>query len=551
MGKKRKKVDQFLQSRKQSQEIALEEKTQLSNRFFRASVGVVMVLLMLAVAAPARWTEVLGLGVLLGLVSILGSLVVSRLSPWVFPGPAKFNQFVLVVMGAICVYKLILLYGWPVYCTPLPLVAMVVGMAYHQVAATFVVLGLAFFLALMAPAGAGLVGAGLPIIHFPLAVVLSIGGVVSVLGVARVRKQSRPVLVGMYSGLLQAAAIICLQLVGREGDLAFRDLSDPGFFRDPFCGFLSGVVCGGIVTSFLPAIESFFQVVTERRLLDLADPSHKLLRVLRERAPGTFQHTLGVQQLARAAAEAIDADVLLTEVGAYYHDIGKIFKPEYFVENMGEDRTIHDRLRPSMSKMIIISHVKDGMLLAREERLPQQIIDMIPMHHGTTVVEFFYRKARKQSGEEETPGEDVSYRYPGPRPRFAEAGILMLADVVEAIAKTMAEPTSNRFRDMVREVIMRRLQDGQFDLCNLTIADFRKIEDSFVRTLTNMYHSRINYDDADADDSGDVDVNETTTSLRAGRTGARPRRATRPIKTSEGGAGGAEGGVVAGSVRRS
>jgi hypothetical protein len=247
------------------------------------------------------------------------------------------------------------------------------------------------------------------------------------------------------------------------------------------------------VTSLLPAIEGFFEIMTERRLLDLADPSNDLLRVLRERAPGTYQHTLGVAQIASNAAEAIGADRLLAEVGAYYHDIGKIFKPEYFVENMGEDKTIHERLRPSMSKMVIISHVKDGIELGREAGLPERIVDMIPMHHGTTVVEYFFQKARRETGEEDEGPVETEYRYPGSKPRFREAGILMLSDMVEAIAKTETEPNPSRFRTMVHDQILKRLLDGQLDESDLTLNDLRVIEDSFVRTLTTMYHGRIRY----------------------------------------------------------
>jgi putative nucleotidyltransferase with HDIG domain len=193
------------------------------------------------------------------------------------------------------------------------------------------------------------------------------------------------------------------------------------------------------------------------------------------------------------------ADPLLCQVGAYYHDIGKIVKPEYFVENMGENRGIHERLRPSMSKLIIISHVKEGIELAREDGLPDRIIDMIPMHHGTTVVEYFFHKARELSegGSHESEAE---YRYPGPKPRFKEAGILMLADTMEAVAKTIQEPSHARFQGMAHEIIQKRMLDGQLDECNLTMRDLNRIEESFARTLTNMYHARIRYP---ADEKGE------------------------------------------------
>ena len=265
--------------------------------------------------------------------------------------------------------------------------------------------------------------------------------------------------------------------------------------REPGYGLAGGVLWGAVLTSLLPAIERFFGVVTERRLLDLGDPSNKLLQVLRERAPGTYMHTLGVQQLTRNAAEAIGGDVLLAEVGAFYHDIGKIVKPEYFVENMGEDRSIHDRLRPSMSKMIIISHVKDGILLAREEKLPSahhRHDSDAPRDDGRRVL-LSERRAERAGKKTRLrvrirPTATRAQSLSSPRPAF-----LMLADAAEAISKTIREPSSNRFRDMVREIIMKRLQDGQLDECNLTIADLRKIEDSFVRTLTGMFHGRINY----------------------------------------------------------
>ena len=256
----------------------------------------------------------------------------------------------------------------------------------------------------------------------------------------------------------------------------------------------------------MPLIERMLGIVTERRLLALSDHDNELLKILRNRAPGTYQHTLGVAQLASNASEAIGADALLTQVGAYYHDVGKIVKPEYFVENMGEDKSIHSRLKPSMSKLIIISHVKEGIELALEAKLPERLVDMIPMHHGTTVVEYFFHKALEESeAEDKSPESDTEYRYPGPKPRFPEAGVLMLADAVEAIAKSMPDPNTNRFRDAVNVVIRQRLLDGQLDECGLTIKDLRKIADSFVRTLTTMYHGRIRYPSSVDEVSTEVD----------------------------------------------
>jgi hypothetical protein len=504
-----KRLEQFLNSRRQTPEATLEERWKLSGRVSRVLVGLAGVLFLVVVVRPPTGPGAVALAVLLGSLLGLGAACVLRIQPDRLRNAGRFNQVVLLFAAAVLVAKAMLLLRWPPYLVPLPLFAMVASMAFQQLVALLGGLGLAFFTAAISPTAPSLVpGAEFPRLDLQLAVVLSVGVVVSVLGVVRVRRQSRPVVVGFYAGLVQSLVLLCFRVLpesfslsplgGRSASELIESEEVTSFladlFRDPGLSFCNGIICGGIVTSFLPAIERLFSVMTERRLLDLADPSNNLLRVLRERAPGTFQHTLGVQQLAHEASEAIAADALLADVGAYYHDIGKIYKPEYFVENMGEDKSIHSRLRPSMSKLIIISHVKDGIVLAKEEKLPQKIIDMIPMHHGTTVVEYFYHKSREQRGDDPARGGDeFEYRYPGPRPTFPEAGVLMLADAVEAIAKTLVDPTPNRLRDVVRGLVHKRLLDGQLDECNLTMADLKKIEDSFVKTLTNMYHSRIRY----------------------------------------------------------
>lgn len=497
MPRKKRKLDQFLSQRRKGQELALAERAHLFVRIFRVLVVAASLLFLAVIADPYNATHAIGVAVLLLVLTGLEGICLNRLEPGVFDRPASFAKLIFLVLLTYGLYRLVA--EWSPFLAPLPMFAMVVALVYSQVTALLVVLMMAFFIGLTSPRvdAVGFMNR----IDFPLAFVLTIGGVTAILGMKRIRKQSKPAVVGFFAGAAQAVTIFALNLVRK--DFAPGALFDPKGLRDllidPGWGCLGGIISGGIVTTLLPAIERFFQIVTDRRLLDLQDPSNELLKALRERAPGTYQHSLGVAQLARNAAEAIGGDALLAEVGTLYHDIGKIVKPEYFVENMGEDKSIHDRLRPSMSKMIVISHVKDGMDLAWETGLPQRIIDLIPMHHGTTVVEYFYQKARRETAEaEDAPGE-VEYRYPGPKPRFREAGILMLADSVEAIAKTEAEPNPSRFRAMVHDQILKRLLDGQLDESDLTLNDLRVIEDSFVRTLTNMYHSRIKYP---SDDSG-------------------------------------------------
>lgn len=501
MAKKRKskRIDEFLRSRQQGQEVVLKETTRQANLIFRLVVtaALVFLLLLLLNIGKQKLLEQVGFAGILTMVTVLGVLVINRIQPTLFQSTAKFNQFVLLIVLTVSLSWGMGQVNWPPFLLPLPALAMIAGLAYRNMVAILLCGGIASYLALLQQATLLELNPTLPesFNPFVLAVSLSLGAVVSVLGVRQVRKQSQPVLVGLKAGVVQALAVLCFKAMEPS---ALSDLDLGGWLSDPGYALLGGLISGGIVTSLLPQIEVAFGVLTERRLLELADPSNKLLRVLRERAPGTFQHTLGVQQLAHDATEAIGGNVLLADVGAYYHDVGKIYKPEYFAENMGKDKSIHDRLRPSMSKLIIMSHVKEGIILAREEKLPQQVIDMIPMHHGTTVVEFFYHKARQEDGEEEDNfTEDTEYRYPGPRPTFPEAGVLMLADSIEAIAKGLHEPTSARFREIAKEMIRKRIFDGQLDECHLTMADLYKIEESFEATLTNIYHGRVEYPDTE------------------------------------------------------
>lgn len=503
MAKKKRRLDQFLSSRRKNPDVILAECAQRSNRLFRLVVGGALTFLLALLVRPPDLPYSTGLGLFLATVTVLGGLCLHRLQPGVFDRSSSFNKFVLLVCLEVAIFRILILVEWSPLLTPLPLLAMIVALAYSQATSLISVLALAFILGLTSPRLGTLNfdpfdGLSLPILlrfDLPLALVLTAGSVAATLGMRRVREQSKPVAVGFYTGIVQAGMTLAMQLMAQGFSL--QVFQDPAavkvLWRDPGLAFAGGLLSGGILTCLLPSIERYFNFVTERRLLVLADPSNEILSVLRERAPGTYQHTLDVSLLAGNAAEAIGGDRLLAEVGALYHDIGKMHKPEYFVENMGEDKSIHDRLRPHMSKMIIVSHVKDGILMAREEKLPQRIIDMIPMHHGTTVVEYFYQKARRAVVEEEDAPSDTDFRYPGPKPRFREAGILMMADMVEAIAKSIPDPNPSRFKTMVHDQILKRLLDGQLDESDLTLNDLRVIEDSLVKTLTNKHHIRIKY----------------------------------------------------------
>jgi hypothetical protein len=218
-----------------------------------------------------------------------------------------------------------------------------------------------------------------------------------------------------------------------------------------------------------------------------------ILKDLILQAPGTYHHSIMTGSLVEAAAKSIAANPLLARVSAYYHDIGKLKKPLYFIENVGGIQNKHDHLTPSMSSLILISHVKDGVELAHETRLGQRIAHIIRQHHGTSLISYFYQKAKeKENPEMDSPNEE-DFRYPGPKPQTKEAGIVMLADAVEAASRTLSEPTPARIKGLVERIINSIFLDGQLEECELTLKDLHKIEESFTRILTAIFHQRIDY----------------------------------------------------------
>lgn len=248
-----------------------------------------------------------------------------------------------------------------------------------------------------------------------------------------------------------------------------------------------------LVSAFIPLFESLFHYTTNIKLLELANLNSPLLRDLMVKAPGTYHHSVVVGNLVEAAAEAIGANPLLARVAAYYHDIGKAAKPLYFIENMHGGENRHDKLSPHMSALILISHVKEGEALARAHRLGQPIIDVIRQHHGTTLIKFFYEKAKGQAEASGQVVEEQDFHYPGPKPQTREAGLVMLADAVEAASRTLVNPTPDRIQGMVQKLINRIFTDGQLDECELTLKNLHEIAKSFNRILCAIFHHRIDY----------------------------------------------------------
>jgi hypothetical protein len=308
------------------------------------------------------------------------------------------------------------------------------------------------------------------------------------LNVGRIRSRAKLIYVGLAAGGVAMLLEIGLAVLDNQ-PLGWELLS--GAARSGLW-----VVAGGFVmTGLLPFIEHVFGVLTDLSLLELGDVTHPLLQELVRRAPSTYNHSITVGAIAEAAAESIGARGLLVRVGAYFHDIGKMLKPGYFIENQGAEASRHETLVPAMSTLVIIAHIKDGSDLARQHRLPQPIIDLIAQHHGTTLVEFFYDRAHGQKQADPNGGEvdESTFRYPGPKPQTKEAAVLMLADAVESASRTLVDPTPARIESLVREIAERRLHGGQFDESGLTLRELRTIEKSIVMSLISIYHGRIKY----------------------------------------------------------
>ncbi len=329
-----------------------------------------------------------------------------------------------------------------------------------------------------------LLGANIDGGNFNLGISLLVGSLAAAMLSFRVRRRFQVIRAGILAGILQFIIAFIM-----EREQSFFVLSGLDFTLLQICVF-NGFISSVVVVGLLPVFEYIFKVVTNVSLLELSDFNHPILRRLILEAPGTYQHSLVVANLSEAAAESIGANSLLARVGAYYHDIGKMVKPDYFVENLVNYRDVHRSLKPSMSKLIIFNHVKDGLDLAEKHKLNSKIVNFISQHHGRTLVYYFYQRAKELEPEGK---HEEEYRYPGPKPQNKETAIVALADTIEALSRTLEEPTPSRIEETVREVVKKRFMDGELDESNLTLKDLEKITQSFVRILNAIFHIRINY----------------------------------------------------------
>ena len=431
-----------------------------------------------SLTAKDHWSRGISLFLIFSLLTIIDVMYVARFQASLANNLSMIAGVCILALMTIVLGTVLNQPPWNALLLPMTFTAMVLTLAYNPQFALMMTFSLELALTVVL---------GTSVDHL----LTHMGGMATaILALRHVRTRTRLVQVASAAGLAYFCTTIATGL-----------LSDQTWsltLGDAFRSFLCGSLAGFLLTGLLPIVERCFGIVTDISLLELADGSHPLLQELVRRAPGTYTHSMTVATLAEASAEAIGANPLLVRVGSYFHDIGKMMKPHYFIENQtGENR--HDSLEPALSTLVIIGHVKDGIALAQQYNLPKPIVDFIATHHGTTLVEYFYREAmRIQEAAGETNADlEACFRYPGPKPHSRELGILMLADAVESTSRTLGNPTPGSLRKLVHDLLMKRLLDGQFEESGLTLTELHIIEESLRKSLIALFHARIKYPEAE------------------------------------------------------
>lgn len=432
-----------------------------------------------------RFTQYLGMSGVVLLVTLALGVYTLMYQPRVATNYVRGIALAALLLGMLLVSHIAATGSWPVLLfgvAPTLLAAMILAIAYDRRYA----LGVTTLLAILTSVSLGQ-SAGFFLITW-------LGILAICFFLDEVRTRAKLVEVGGLSSVAMIAAAAALGAASNE------PLSV--IWRNALFAGAAGLGVGFVVLGVLDFIERHFRITTGLTLLEYGDVRLPLLRRLAEEASGTYSHSLQVAALSEAAAEAIGANSLLCRVGAYYHDIGKLRKPEYFAENQVAGENRHINLNPNVSRAIIIAHVLDGIEIAKEHHLPPALIPIIQQHHGTTVVEYFYHQAVRQA--ESCDGAEVSdaqYRYPGPKPRTREAALVMIADVVESATRSLADPTPARLTELVRCLTMKRLEDGQFDECDLTFAELLQAQQAIIRALLAHHHTRPAYPSAQQPES--------------------------------------------------
>ncbi len=436
--------------------------------------------------SPAEVSSFMGLSILVVLLNMLFAKYISTFQREVAASFGKLLLFFLLTLVVVgCARASVFNPSWPPFLIPISFLAVVLAAAVNQrfaFEATCYVMPFVGLILRQRFDGSEL---------FVHVLVPYLGALTALLAARSIRRRSTLMRIGFITGLTQVAtlvAMVCvLRFSGEWGELTYL-LYGIG------CAFAHGVGMGVVVLGTLPVLEYVFSVTTDITLLELSDQYEQpVLKKLLLEAPGTHHHSMMVATLAEAAAARIGCNGLLARVGALYHDIGKMNKPEYFAEN-GEEvaRELHDSLTPAMSTLVICAHPKDGMELGRYYDLPPSVLDFVEQHHGDTLVEFFFDKARRLKNVSE-PMDESAFRYPGPRPQTKEVGIVMLADCVEATSRGLKDPNSSRIETLIHGLVMKRLLDHQLDDCALTLRELAAIEDAFNQVLVGVFHKRPKY----------------------------------------------------------
>ncbi|RMD95804.1 MAG: HDIG domain-containing protein, partial [Calditrichaeota bacterium] len=422
------------------------------------------------------WTAVFSfLGKLLMVVVGLSFIVIYlySLRRSIFEDPKKLLMIAISILLVLFIGNFISKFSLSEFLIPVAICAMLLTIFFDTQVAFMGTISLAVLLA------------GLRGNEFSITLITLVVGSVSILSVRKVRSRSWLFKSFLWVSTGYIVAIGTLELLRYSN---FEEISH-SLFYGLINGFLSPILAYGLMVIF----EYTFDMTTDATLLELSDLNKPLLRQLAIRAPGTYHHSILVGSLAEAAAEAVGANSLLARVGAYYHDIGKMEKPEYFVENQVNIKNPHEKLSPSMSCLILVSHVKRGLEIAQEYGLPKEIQAFISEHHGTNLISYFYNKALEMNDGKEVQEND--FRYPGPKPQSKETGIVMLADAVEAACRTLKDPSVSRLRGMVSSIIDDRFKKCELDESPLTLRDLNQIQEAFLTILTGIFHGRIEYPD--------------------------------------------------------
>ncbi len=428
----------------------------------------------------ADYAGYLGLFVLLLVIFIVAAIYIYTFVREVFDSPR-----LLLLMGLIIVVTLILSIAttyFSGYLIPVATGIILITVIFGYKLALINTMALSLMV--------GLITGG----DFSYVLLALLGGLVSIYAVTRLSQRSDLVRAGFYVAVVNVSVILATYLFLGNVSLEYNSLVALGYSL--LAGIGNGIFSSIVAIGLLPFLESLFKVTTAITLLELSNPNHPLLKELLLKAPGTYYHSMMVSNLSESAAESVQANALLTRVGAYYHDIGKLKRPYFFSENQLSGENPHSKLSPNLSALIIGSHPKDGLELGQKYALPEAILDIAMQHHGTSMISFFYQKALENNSCREEISAD-KFRYEGPKPQSKEAAIIMLADAVEAGVRSLSKPSSSRVEVMIRRMIKEKLEDGQLDQSDLTMKELDQIAESFVYIMSGIYHSRIEYPEKD------------------------------------------------------